>query len=120
MTSDMQRATNVGLVRGFRKWDLVALVLNSVIGAGIFGLPSLAYALAGTYSLLAYLVSAMAVVLIIICFAEVGSRFKATGGPYLYARVAFGPLIGFEVGWLMWVARISALAALSVICSSAT
>jgi amino acid transporter len=86
-------------------------VINSVLGAGIFGLPSRVYALAGTYSLLAYLVSAAAIVLIIICFAEVGSRFKATGGPYLYARLAFGPVIAFQVGWLLWLSRIAGFAA---------
>jgi APA family basic amino acid/polyamine antiporter len=107
----MEHTTDAGLLRGLRKWDLVALVINSVIGAGIFGLPSRAYALAGTYSLLAYVVSAGAIVLIIMCFAEVGSRFKATGGPYLYARMAFGPVMAFQVGWLMWLARIAGFAA---------
>src|SRR5205085_4578139 len=91
-----------GLVRGIGRWDLLALVLNTIVGAGIFGLPSRAYALAGSYSLLAYLVCAIPVLLIILCFAEVASRFRETGGPYLYARVAFGPVIGFEVGWLIW------------------
>jgi amino acid transporter len=69
------------------------------------------YALAGTYSLVAYVVSAVAIVLIIMCFAEVGSRFKATGGPYLYARMAFGPVIAFQVGWLLWLSRIAGFAA---------
>jgi len=100
------------LIRGLSRWDLYALVLNTVIGAGIFGLPSRTYALAGTYSLLAFLVCAVPVVLMIVCFAEVGSRFRDTGGPYLYARVAFGPLVGFEIGWLMWLARVTAFAAL--------
>ena len=63
----------------------------------------------GTYNVLAYVVSAVAIVLIIMCFAEVGSRFKTTGGPYLYARVAFGPLIAFQVGWLMWLSRIAGI-----------
>lgn len=108
----MEHTADAGLVRGLQRWDLVALVINSVIGAGIFGLPSRVFALAGTYSLLAYVVSAIAIVLIIMCFAEVGSRFKATGGPYLYARVAFGPVIAFQVGWLMWLSRIAGFAAL--------
>jgi basic amino acid/polyamine antiporter, APA family len=108
----MEDSTHPQLVRGLRRWDLVALVINSIIGAGIFGLPSRVFALAGTYSLLAYVFSAVAIVLIILCLAEVGSRFKATGGPYLYARVAFGPLVGFQVGWLMWLGRIAASAAL--------
>jgi APA family basic amino acid/polyamine antiporter len=100
------------LLREVRRWDLLALVLNTIVGAGIFGLPSRVFALAGAYSLLAYLVCAVPVVLIILCFAEVGSRFKETGGPYLYARTAFGPLVGFEVGWLMWLGRVSGFAAI--------
>ena len=109
----MNDAADARLIRGLRKWDLLALVINSVVGAGIFGLPSQVYALAGTYSLAAYAVSALAIGLIVLCFAEVGSRFSATGGPYLYARAAFGPLIGFQVGWLMWVARIAGFASLT-------
>src|SRR5690349_17263578 len=49
--------------------------------------------------------------LIILCFAEVGSRFEKTGGPYLYAQEAFGPSVAFEVGWLIWLARLTAFAA---------
>ena len=100
------------LRRAIGKWDLVALVLNSVVGAGIFGLPARAYALAGVYSLLAYLVCAVAILLIILCFAEVSSRFEKTGGLYLYARTTFGPLAGFEIGWLAWLVRLTAFAAL--------
>src|SRR4026209_866396 len=106
------QSTEMTLVRGLRKWDLVSLVINSVVGAGIFGLPSQVYALAGTYSLAAYAVAALAIGLIVLCFAEVASRFGATGGPYLYTRVAFGPLIGFQVGWLMWIARLTGFASL--------
>jgi APA family basic amino acid/polyamine antiporter len=42
------------LLRSLRRWDLVAVVLNGVIGAGIFGLPSKVFNLSGTYSLLAF------------------------------------------------------------------
>jgi amino acid transporter len=100
-----------GLVRGIRKWDLVAVAINGIIGAGIFGLPAKVFALIGSYSLIAFIVCALVVTLIILCFAEVGSRFDATGGPYLYAREAFGPTVAFEVGWLIWLARLTAFAA---------
>ena len=100
------------LVRDLRKWDVTALVINTVIGAGIFGLPSAAFVLLGAYSLVAYVLSAIATFLIILCFAEVASRFSTTGGPYVYARAAFGPLVAFEVGWLMWLSRCTAFAAL--------
>jgi len=100
-----------GLVRGIRRWDLVAVAINGIIGAGIFGLPAKTYSLIGTYSLIAFVACALVVTLIIICFAEVGSRFEETGGPYLYAREAFGETVGFEVGWLIWLARLTAFAA---------
>jgi amino acid transporter len=51
-------------------------------------------------------------ILIILCFAEVSSRFATTGGPYLYAHRAFGPFVGFEIGFLLWLARFTAFAAL--------
>ncbi len=102
-----------GLARRIRRWDLVALVLNCIVGAGIFGLPSRAFALAGTYSLLAYLACAIVVGLIALSFAEVASRFSGTGGPYVYARTAFGALAGFEVGWLLWLARVTAFGSLA-------
>ena len=104
-------AEGPGLVRAIRRWDLAALAINGIVGAGIFGLPSEVFARIGVYSRAAFVVCAAAVALIILCFAEVSSRFSDTGGPYLYAREAFGPLVGFEVGWLMWVARLTAFAA---------
>src|SRR5437867_3631061 len=112
MSSTSEATSASHLLRGLRKWDRVALVLTSIVGAGIFGLPARAYALAGPYSLLAYLVCAVPVLLIVLCFAEVRSRFKETGGLYLYARAAFGPLVGFEIGWLAWFARLTGFAAL--------
>src|SRR5215813_1526968 len=100
-----------GLVRGIRRWDLVAVTINGIIGAGIFGLPAKVYSLIGSYSLIAFIVCAAVVTLIILCFAEVGSRFEETGGPLVYAREAFGATVGFEVGWLSWLARLTAFAA---------
>ncbi|MGH9957523.1 MAG: APC family permease, partial [Pyrinomonadaceae bacterium] len=106
----MEQTSSEGLVRGIRRLDLVGVVINSMIGAGIFVLPAKAFDLIGTYSLIAFGVCALVVVLIVLCFAEVSSRFTETGGPYLYAREAFGPAIGFQVGWMQWLARISAYA----------
>jgi amino acid transporter len=106
-----QQLSEEGLVRGIGRWDLVAVAINGIIGAGIFGLPSKAFQLTGSYSLLAFVVCAGLLALIILCFAEVGSRYDETGGPYLYARDAFGSLVGFEVGWLIWLVRITAFAA---------
>jgi len=107
----VQNQPEADLVRGIRRWDLVAIAINGIIGAGIFGLPSRVYSLIGTYSLIAFVACAIVVALIILCFAEVSSRFDETGGPYLYAREAFQPAVAFEIGWLIWLARMTAFAA---------
>jgi amino acid transporter len=107
----VQNEPEADLIRGIRRWDLVAIAINGIIGAGIFGLPSNVYKLIGTYSLIAFVACALVVALIILCFAEVSSRFDDTGGPYLYAREAFQPAVAFEVGWLIWLARTTAFAA---------
>src|SRR6185295_15832469 len=107
----VQSRPEADLVRGIRRWDLVAICINGIIGAGIFGLPSKVYSLIGTYSLIAFVACALVVALIILCFAEVSSRFEETGGPYLYAREAYFPAVAFEVGWLIWLARVTAFAA---------
>ena len=101
-----------GLLRGIRRWDLLALMVNGTIGAGIFGLPSRIYALVGPWSLPAFVACAALIAIVILCFAEVASRFESTGGPYLYARTAFGPMVGFVMGWLLWLVRLTSFAAL--------
>ncbi len=103
--------TNEKLIRGIGRWDLTAIAVNTIIGAGIFGLPSKVTALIGGYSLAAFVVCAVIVGFIVLCFAEVASRFSETGGMYLYAREAFGAVVGFEVGWLYWIVRVTTFAA---------
>jgi len=111
MAKVLAEKPEAGLIRGIRRWDLVAIAINGIIGGGIFGLPAPVFKLIGSYSLIAFAVCAVVVTLIILCFAEVGSRFDETGGPYLYAREAFGPTVAFEIGWLIWLARLTAFAA---------
>jgi amino acid transporter len=99
------------LARSLRRRDVVAVVLNGVIGAGIFGLPAKVFSLSGDYSLAAFGVCAACVMAIVLSFAEVAGRYSGTGGPYLYARDAYGPATGFAVGWLVWIARITSFSA---------
>ena len=106
----MQKVSEEGLVRGIRQWDLVGVVINSIIGAGIFGLTARSFKLIGSYSLIAFILCAFVCALIILCFVEVSSRFTGSGGPYLYAQEAFGPAVGFQVGWMNWIARVTAYA----------
>jgi APA family basic amino acid/polyamine antiporter len=100
------------LNRSISKWAMVLLVINGVIGSGIFGLPAKTFKETGVYSIAAFGVCAMAVFMIILCFAEVSSRFTKTGGPYLYALSSFGPLPAFLTGWLLLVTRFITYAAL--------
>ena len=99
------------LVRAIGRWTLTALAVNSVIGSGIFGLPSTVAGYLGTRSTLAVLIAGAAIGIIMACFAEVSSRFAEAGGPYLYARTAFGRLIGILVGWTLYLAQTAAPAA---------
>lgn len=99
------------LERGISRWDLAAIAVNTIIGTGIFVLPAQVTNLIGSYSLWAFIACAVIVALIVLCFAEVSSRFQTTGGMYLYAKEAFGSVAGFEVGWLYWVVRVATFAA---------
>ena len=100
------------LKRGIQKWDLVFLIINSVIGAGIFALPAKVFALSGVYSILAFFVCALVMMILILVFAEVSSRFEQTGGPYLYVNAAFGPIPAFVIGWLLMLTRLFSYATL--------
>jgi len=101
----------IHLVRAIGRWGLAALVINSIIGSGIFGLPAIVAADLGRLSPFAYLVAAAGVGMIMGCFAEVASQFRQAGGPYLYTRVAFGRLPALEIAWLHWLSRLTAGAA---------
>jgi basic amino acid/polyamine antiporter, APA family len=86
-------------------------VINSIIGSGIFGLPADVARLIGRASPWAVLLAGTAAGVIMACFAEVASQFTQAGGPYLYARAAFGRLVGIEMGWMLWLVRLAAPAA---------
>ena len=101
------------LVRVISRWQIVALSVNGVIGSGIYLLPASAALLLGPASLWAVLLAGLAVALIVLCFAQAGSYFDQPGGAYLYTREAFGDFVGFQVGWMTWLTRISAAGALS-------
>lgn len=112
MTETRQEApSNEGLVRVIGRWNLAALTVNCVIGSGIFGLPSALAQKAGRASILGVVLAGAAVGVVMASFAEVASRFTETGGPYLYAREAFGRFMGIQVAWLVWFVRLTACAA---------
>ena len=86
---------------------------NCVVGAGIFGLPALAAAALGPAAILGYLVSSVLLVLVSLCLAEIGSRVTEAGGPFAYATVSFGPVIGGVVGTLTWASCVTGTAAVA-------
>src|SRR5947207_3777811 len=93
------------LRRALGRWDLTAIGVNQVIGGAIFLMPSQVAAQIGAWSPIAFVLMGAASLSIALCFAEVGSRFDGTGGPYLYTRAAFGRFAAFEVGWMQWFVR---------------
>jgi amino acid transporter len=82
-----------------------------MVGAGIFGVPAGAAALTGIYSPLVFLGCGFLLTAVVLCFAELASYFRGTGGPIVYLRTAFGPLAGFQAGWAFYIARLTAFAA---------
>ena len=109
--SILSRPPTPGLRRELGRWDLTAIGVNQVIGGALFAQPSLYAASVGGWS--PWLVAAvgLASLLVALSFAEVSSRFDATGGPYLYTRAAFGRFAAFEVGWMLWFTRTASWAA---------
>ena len=103
------------LPRNLGLWGIWMLVVNGLIGAGIFGLPSGAATLAGEYSVLVYAFCALLILPIILCFAELGSYFRGTGGPIRYGTLAFGSFVGFQGGWLYYLARLISFSANTVL-----
>ena len=109
--------TSPGLLRAIGVRGLTASIINITIGGGIFALPAAIAAGMGAASPLAFVVCALAMTLIVLCFAEAGSRVSLTGGPYAYVEVALGPFVGFLCGVLLWLTGIFATAAVATVFS---
>jgi amino acid transporter len=100
----------IHLRRELGKWDLTALGVNQVIGGAVFAVPATLAASLGSWSWLAIGVVGLLAMAVALNFAEAGSRFDGTGGPYLYTRAAFGRFVSFEVGWVVWLVRVTSWA----------
>lgn len=114
MNDAKQSTSSPKLVRAVSRWQIVGLSLNDVIGSGVYLLPAAAAFLLGPASIWSVLLAGCAVAILVLCFAEASSYFTEPGGAYLYTREAFGEFIGFEVGWMTWLARVTSVASLSV------
>jgi APA family basic amino acid/polyamine antiporter len=115
MSSSPLRALqgDAALVRAIGVFALAAAVINSTIGGGIFRMPGALAAQVGPAAPLALVAGAFAIIPIALCFAAAGSRTHATGGPYTYVSVAFGPFVGFVAGALMWISHVASSAAVA-------
>lgn len=109
--STLSREVLLPLTRSIGRWAFTALLVNTVIGSGIFGIPSALNGVVGRASPFAMILAGLAIGLMMACFAEVASRFTEPGGAYLYTRTAFGRFVGMQVGWFSWLAPMGTSAA---------
>jgi len=93
--------------------DCVGLGINGIIGTGIFLLPARVFAAAGGFSWAAWLAIGGVCLLVGLCFCEAAGRADRNGGPYLYARDAFGRWVGVGVGWMALAANVFAYGAVA-------
>ncbi|MGE4062832.1 MAG: APC family permease [Rhodospirillaceae bacterium] len=101
----------LSLLRAITPLGAALLVLNGMIGSGIFALPGTVSATAGNWAPWLFIAVGLFFITIALCFAELASYFRETGGPVLYAGSAFGPVAGFAAGWMLWLGRVTAMAA---------
>jgi amino acid transporter len=106
------------LRRELSRVALLALALNGVVGAGIFALPATAAAQVGAWSPFVFLACGVLVAALMASLAQAASYFQSTGGPVLYTTTAFGPFVGFQTGWVLYVGRITSLAANGNLCAT--
>jgi basic amino acid/polyamine antiporter, APA family len=101
----------MSLVRSMGRWSLSALIVNTVIGSGVFGIPSEVNAIVGRASPIAMILAGLAMGMVMACFAEVASQFSGAGGAYLYTKTALGDFAGTQVAWFSLLAPVGACAA---------
>jgi amino acid transporter len=100
----------MAFVQSIGRWTMTALVINSIIGSGIFALPGELHRLLGRASPFAVIFAAMAMAIIMTCVTEVASQFSEPGGAYLYTRTAFGRFVGMQIGWFFLLAVVGGVA----------
>jgi len=98
----MENDNNEGLKREIGVVGLASNAINSIVGGGIFVLPALVAGIMGSTAIITYLICGVAVILITLCFAEIGSKVTVSGGAYAYVEAAFGTFAGFLTNTLFW------------------
>jgi amino acid transporter len=113
MTQPHSQNPDALLSRELGTRQLAAGIFNYVVGSGIFALPAIAMGMLGPAAPVAYLACALLMGLVVLCFAEAGSRVSVSGGPYAYVEVALGPFVGFIAGALNYLTQIAATSAVT-------
>lgn len=83
-------------------WMCLALVIGNMVGSGVYLLPA-SLAPYGLNSIFGWLITAGGAVALAAVFARLAKLFPKAGGPYVYARVAFGDQVGFLTAWGYWI-----------------
>lgn len=99
--------------RSLRLFDVLCLGLNAIVGSGIFLLPDDLYREMGAFAPLAFLLCGLGLAPVAVCYAVAARNHDQTGGPYLYARAAFGPVTAFVVGFMAFATGVLSFAAVS-------
>jgi len=95
-------------------FDVTNLVVGAIIGADIYVASSFGAGYLGPFSLLVWVVAGIIAIVIALCFAQCAALLPRVGGPYAYAKEAWGPFAGFIVGWSLWLAEWVSLAVFPV------
>ncbi|MGQ0704173.1 MAG: APC family permease [Gemmatimonadales bacterium] len=101
------------LARRIGRWALTGLVINGIVGSAIFGLPATVGERLGRGAPLAWALAAVLIGIVVACFAEVASRFREAGGPYLFVQASFGRFAGLQTGWMAYLTRLTAAGAVA-------
>ncbi|WP_420138025.1 APC family permease [Sphingomonas sp.] len=109
-----QQGRDHGLVRAMGVFAFAAAITNEVVGAGIYTLPAKMASSAGTTAPYAYIACLIAMGAVVLCFSEAGSRISTSGGPYGYVEAAFGKMLGFVAGVLLWLSAVLAAGGIAV------
>src|SRR6185312_7813624 len=107
------KKTDEGLRREIGVWGLSANIINIIVGSGIFVLPAIVAGILGPASVIAYVFCGFLMLLIMLCYAEVGSKTTKSGGSYTYVETAFGKYPGFLVFLFAFIAEVCGIAAVA-------
>ncbi|MGE5637789.1 MAG: amino acid permease [Chloroflexota bacterium] len=109
-SENISHINNVGLERKLSLFDVTNLVVGAIIGADIYVASSFGAASLGPFSLVVWVIAGLMAMVIALCFAQCAALVPEVGGPYAYAKQAWGSFIGFIVGWSLWFAELISLA----------